>query len=47
LMTIPFYILYELSILILTRIMRNKPDRVLDAGFNAAQELLARTEETE
>jgi len=47
LMTIPFYILFELSILILSRIMRNKPDRVLDAGFNAAQELLARTEETE
>ncbi|MCW4014108.1 MAG: twin-arginine translocase subunit TatC [Candidatus Bathyarchaeota archaeon] len=47
LMTIPFYVLYELSLLILTRIMRNKPDRVLDEGFNAAQELLARNKESE
>lgn len=47
LMTIPFYILYEISILILTRIMRNKPYKVLDAGYNAAQELLARTKASE
>jgi len=47
LMTIPFYILYELSLLILTRIMRNKPDRVLDAGRNAAQDLLSRIEVSE
>lgn len=47
LMTIPFYILYELSILILSRLMRNKPDKVLDAGFNAAQDLLARSKESE
>jgi sec-independent protein translocase protein TatC len=46
LMTIPFYILYELSILILSRLMRNKPDKVLDAGFNAAQDLLARSKDS-
>lgn len=42
LMTIPFYILYEISILILTRIMRKKPDMVLKEGLSAAEELLAR-----
>jgi sec-independent protein translocase protein TatC len=42
LMTIPFYILYEISILILTWIMRKKPDKVLEEGLSAAEELLAR-----
>jgi sec-independent protein translocase protein TatC len=42
LMTIPFYILYELSIFILARLMRNRPDRVLEDGLSAAEELLAR-----
>ena len=46
LMTIPFYILYELTILILARIMRNKPDRVLEEGISAAQEMLARKNES-
>ncbi len=47
LMTIPFYILYELSLLIMSRLMRNKPDKVLNSGLNAAQELLSRTEALE
>jgi len=42
LMTIPFYILYELSIIIMGQLMKNKPDIVLEEGIAAAEELLAR-----
>jgi sec-independent protein translocase protein TatC len=45
LMTIPFYLLYELSILILALIMKKKPDRVLDNGITAAKELLSKKNE--
>jgi sec-independent protein translocase protein TatC len=45
LMTIPFYLLYELSILILALIMKKKPDRVLENGITAAKELLSRKNE--
>jgi sec-independent protein translocase protein TatC len=43
LMTIPFYILYELTIIILARIMRDKPDKIIAEGTSAAEELLARS----
>ena len=42
LMTIPFYFLYELTILILGRLMKNKPDKVLVEGLSAAEALLAK-----
>ena len=42
LMTIPFYFLYELTILILGQLMKNKPDKTLEEGLAAAEELLAR-----
>jgi len=42
LMTIPFYILYEMTILLLSFTMRNKPDMKLMAGLQAAEEMLAR-----
>ena len=47
LMTIPFFILYEISIIILTRIMRHKPSRVVVEGTEKALELLARTQSSE
>ncbi|TFH14098.1 hypothetical protein E4H04_10830 [Candidatus Bathyarchaeota archaeon] len=43
LMTIPFYILFELTIMILARIMRDKPDKIIAEGTSAAEELLARS----
>ncbi|MCJ7731402.1 twin-arginine translocase subunit TatC [Candidatus Bathyarchaeota archaeon] len=43
LMTIPFYILFELTIIILARIMRDKPDKIIAEGTSAAEELLARS----
>jgi len=45
LMTIPFYILYELTILILGQLMKNKPDKVLEEGIVAAEEFLARKQQ--
>jgi sec-independent protein translocase protein TatC len=42
LMTIPFYIMFELTILIMAHIMRNKTDQVIEKGFKVAEELLAR-----
>jgi len=47
LMTIPFFILYEISIIILTRIMRDKPSRVVVEGTERALELLARAQSSE
>jgi sec-independent protein translocase protein TatC len=44
LMTIPFYILYELTIIILSRIMKNRPSRVIETGLQASLELLGKTE---
>jgi sec-independent protein translocase protein TatC len=40
LMIIPFYIIYELTIIILSRIMKNKPDRTLNLGIQASLKLL-------
>jgi sec-independent protein translocase protein TatC len=42
LMTIPFYFLYELTILILARVMRDKPDLVIEKGIKVAEEIIAR-----
>jgi len=47
LMTIPFFILYEISIIILGRIMRDKPSPVIVKGTEKALELLARTQSSE
>lgn len=46
LMTIPFYILYELTIIILSRVMKNRPSRVVEAGLRASLELLGKTEDS-
>ena len=45
LMTIPFYILYELTIIILSRVMKNRPNRVIEAGLQASLEVLGKTED--
>ncbi len=45
LMTVPFYILYELTIIVLSRIMKNRPDRVIETGLKASLELLGETED--
>jgi len=42
LMTIPFYILFEITIIVLSITMRNRPDKTLVDGLRAADELLAR-----
>ena len=46
LMTIPFYFLYEITIFVLSRLLKNKPDKVLTAGLSAAEEFLARQKES-
>jgi sec-independent protein translocase protein TatC len=43
LMTIPFYILYEFTIIILSRVMKNRPNRVIKAGLQASLEVLEKT----
>ena len=47
LMTIPFLVLYELSIIVLGWIMRDKPDRVIVNGVEKSLELLSRNQQTE
>ena len=47
LMTIPFFILYEISIIVLTIIMKDKPDRLILEGTEKAIELLARNQSNE
>ena len=47
LMTIPFFILYEISIIILSRLMRDKPNPVIVEGTEKALELLSRTQSSE
>jgi sec-independent protein translocase protein TatC len=42
LMTIPFYILFEITIIVLSVTMRNRPDRTIEEGLFAAKDLLAR-----
>jgi sec-independent protein translocase protein TatC len=36
LMVIPFYIIYELTIIILSKIMKNKPDHTINLGIKAS-----------
>lgn len=43
LMTIPFYILYELTIIILSRVMKNRPNRVIETGLQASLDILGKT----
>ena len=47
LMTIPFFILYEISIIILARIMRDKPSPVIVEGREKALEFIARAQSSE
>ncbi len=42
LMTIPFYVLFEITLIIMSITMKNKPDRTLEEGLRVAEELLAR-----
>lgn len=42
LMTIPFYVLFEIMLIVLSITMRNRPDRTLVDGLYAAEEMLAR-----
>jgi len=44
LMSIPFYLLYELTIQVLGRTKREPADRVLETGLRASRELLARSQ---
>jgi len=46
LMTIPFYILYELTIIVLSRLMKNRPDRTIEAGLRASLEFLGKGEDS-
>ena len=41
-MTIPFYLLFEITLILMAITMKNKPDRVLEEGLRVAEELLAR-----
>ena len=45
LMTIPFYLIFEVTLLVLGRISRNWPDRVVEQGVDAATELLSKKAE--
>ena len=45
LMSIPFYLLYEITIQVLSRIRREPVDSVVEAGLRASKELLARSQE--
>ncbi len=45
LMSIPFYLLYEITIQVLSRIKREPVDSVVEAGIRASRELLARSQE--
>jgi len=42
LMTIPFYLLYELTIIIMSYLLRDLPDQVIEKGVRVAEELLER-----
>ncbi len=44
LMSIPFYILYELTIQVLGRIKKEPVDKVFESGLRASRELLARSQ---
>jgi sec-independent protein translocase protein TatC len=47
LMTIPFFILYELTIIILTRITKYRPDRVIEEGLEKSLKLLDKNKTSE
>jgi len=42
LMSIPFYILYEITIQVLSRIKKEKRDPAIDIGIQASREMLSR-----
>ena len=42
LMTIPFYILYEITIQVLSRVKKEKKDPAIDIGLQASRDLLSR-----
>jgi hypothetical protein len=44
LMSIPFYLLYELTIQVLGRMKKEPADMVLESGLRASRELLARSQ---
>jgi Sec-independent protein secretion pathway component TatC len=44
LMSIPFYLLYELTIQVLGRMKKEPADTVLESGLRASRELLARSQ---
>ena len=44
LLTIPFFLLYEISIVVLKRLMRNRPDWVIEKGLEKSHELLAKVQ---
>jgi sec-independent protein translocase protein TatC len=46
LMTIPFFLLYELTIQILSRTIREKPDRIVENGIEKAKQLLEKNKAT-
>jgi sec-independent protein translocase protein TatC len=45
LMTIPFYLIFEVTLVVLGRISRDWPDRVVENGVDAAKELLQKKAE--
>ncbi|MCW4048727.1 MAG: twin-arginine translocase subunit TatC [Candidatus Bathyarchaeota archaeon] len=47
LMTIPFYVFYELTIIVLTYTMRGKPDRVIVQGLQASLDFIEKAEFSE
>jgi sec-independent protein translocase protein TatC len=47
LMTIPFYFIYEITIIVLGRIMKDRPDKAIEEGLRASLEILAGTDTDE
>ncbi len=45
LMSIPFYILYEITIQVLSRVKKEKRDPAIDIGIQASREMLSRTQD--
>jgi len=47
LMTIPFYILYEITIQVLSRVKKEKKDPAIEIGIQASRDLLSRQQDPE